>query len=110
MTNNNNIINTMFDQVKVENEKKNGNNLDTSSGDVKKVGEQFERLLSNKSAPNLITSVHHHHHHSHEAIKLNNRRRSDNSIFGSFNKTFRLSIGSKDSSNGTHVWNRYLIK
>lgn len=92
MTNNNLI---MLDQVKVENER------------VKtKKSEQLQRLLANKSSPCLMKQSSQVKLYDHDQNRL--RRRSETSLFGSFNQRMRLSIGStfKDAPNA-HVFSRY---
>ncbi|XP_019876063.2 G protein-activated inward rectifier potassium channel 3 isoform X2 [Aethina tumida] len=81
----------MQNEYRVENETKGARNRD-----------QFQRLLGNKSAPNLILNS----AQINGNQKLGNRRRSDNSLLGSINR-LRLSItaSSKDAPN--HVWSRY---
>jgi hypothetical protein len=80
MTNNNQV---MLDEVKVEN-------------DNKVRSEQLEKLLGNSKVPIVVPAQ----------LPLP-RTEPRTSLLGSFNRTFRLSIGagSKDAPNG-HVFSR----
>ncbi|XP_019770346.1 G protein-activated inward rectifier potassium channel 3 isoform X2 [Dendroctonus ponderosae] len=81
----------LLDDLKIENE-----NLKHP-----KLGHQRQKLLGNRSAPTLIISA----SQISPPPKLD-RRRSDNSIFGSLNK-FRISFGNGSKDLPNHVWNRY---
>lgn len=78
----------MLDQIKVENEHKNHKN------------DQFEKLLTHSATvPQVVAPS------RLEVPKIEKRRRSDSSLLNSFQRTLRLSIGSKDAPNG-HVFSR----
>ncbi|XP_066140066.1 G protein-activated inward rectifier potassium channel 3-like isoform X2 [Euwallacea fornicatus] len=81
----------LMDDVQIEHE---------TPGQVRN-GCQRQRLLGNRSAPTLVLPT-----HQISAPSKLDRRRSYNSLVGSFNK-FRMSIGNGSKDLPNHVWNRY---
>lgn len=63
-------------------------------------GDQWEKLLGNGKTPTVVPAQ--------LSVPINeNRRKSDNSILSSFNRSLRMSIGVGWKEEGGHVFSRY---